>query len=68
MPFPEHQDLAVKTREFVELIRSVSDPEDVMFRLTITSEDFEVVWNKRSAEDLKADGISMRNLKREFIQ
>lgn len=52
---------------FDEVVKS-SNENTVRFQLTINSEGAEVDFETRTAESLKRDGISMRNLKGDFIR
>ncbi len=57
-----------KIDEFVKMIREASPDNVVSFQLFINSEGHDLKQQHRTAEDLKSSGISMRNLKGDFIQ
>lgn len=54
--------------EFVDSIRVASEDTATYFSLTVTVDSHEITTVNTTPEQLKARGISMRNLKGEFIK
>jgi hypothetical protein len=52
----------------VSTLQSFSHPETVSFSLFLNCEELEVKMESRSSLQLKRAGISMRNLKGDFIK
>lgn len=55
-------------QEFVKKIRETSGDNVTAFSLFINCEEHEVKIKQRTEEDLQRAGISMRNLKGDFIR
>ncbi len=55
-------------QEFVKRIRETSGDNVTTFSLFINCEEHEVKIKRRTEQDLKRAGISMRNLKGDFIK
>jgi len=56
-----------KIKDLVDALRHHSDPQVVSFNLFVNCQHHEVTFSKRTTEDLEAEGVSMRNLGRDFI-
>ena len=54
--------------KLVELIREEAPSNATSFELFINSESYEVKYGYHNAKELKDNGISMRNLKREWVK
>ena len=52
----------------VESLRAESHPNATSFKLFVNCSEVSFVLRMRTAEDLKRDGISMRNLRGDFIK
>ena len=55
-------------QNFVDKVKDASGPNDVAFELFCNSGEIEYKFIRRSAEGLKRDGISMRNLAGDYIK
>ena len=51
-----------------ELTRRIGTPITTSINIFINSDGYEVTETNRSPESLKSDGISMRNVFREYIE
>lgn len=51
-----------------QAVMSECEADDVRFTFIVTYEECEVKWDKRTAESLKADGVSMRNISGQWIR
>ena len=60
--------LTAAVDNLVSVLRETANKNTVAFHLFVNSEGFEVELKQRTAENLKTAGISMRNLKGEFIK
>jgi len=54
--------------DFVQNVRQLSSFEAVHFEVSIGTYSHQVNWQYRCAGDLKLEGVSMRNLKGEWIK
>lgn len=54
--------------KLVELIREESPSNATSFELFVNSESYEIKYGHHNAKELKENGISMRNLKRDWIK
>ncbi len=52
----------------IEIVREESSYEDVSFDLFVNCYGYNIRINSRTPEDLKRQGISVKNLKGEFIK
>ncbi len=57
-----------KIEALVEAIRAEAPDNAITFRLFVNSEEHSVEVQHRTPGSLKADGISMRNLRGEWIE
>jgi hypothetical protein len=55
------------TAKFVEDVRRLSSFEAIYFELSIGTNEHDVSFRYKTAEHLKRDGVSTRNLKGEWI-
>jgi len=62
------QSLQELTDNYVKAVRELTGSTTTSYNLFINCEGVTVTENKRTSEDLKASGCSMRNLKGEFIK
>lgn len=62
------QSLQELTDNYVKAVRELTGSTATSYNLFINCEGVEITENKRTPEDLKASGCSMRNLKGEFIK
>ena len=53
--------------DFVNKVREASGYNDIAFELFCNARDIEYTFKRRTAESLKRDSISMRNLNGDFI-
>lgn len=60
-------EIDVAVEAFVHALRLHSPKTMTTFRLFVNCEEHRVETTERTAADLKATGISMRNLRRQFI-
>ena len=51
-----------------ELTRRIGTPITTSINIFINSDGYEITETNRSPESLKSDGISMRNVLREYIE
>lgn len=54
--------------ELVDAVREQAEPTCVRFELGITGGEFSVQFDNKDAKSLQSEGISMRNLRGEFIK
>jgi len=62
------QSLQELTDNYVKAVRELTGSTTTSYNLFINCEGVKITENKRTSEDLKASGCSMRNLKGEFIK
>jgi hypothetical protein len=63
-----HPEIKLAVDELVKVLRSYSDKDISGFTLFVNSESFEITLNVRSGKDLVQSGISMKNLRQEWIK
>lgn len=61
----EFQDIML---ELVECLRETSREDSTSFELFVSAGSFSFKFNNRTAEQLRKEGISMRNLRGDFIK
>lgn len=63
-----HPEIKDAIDELVKILRIYSDNDVASFNLFVNSETHEITIGHRSPKDLIESGITMKNLKREWIK
>ena len=63
-----HNDIVEKIKELKEAICDFGDAECININLFFNCEGLEITTKERTADQLKSQGISMRNVRGEFIK
>ncbi len=63
-----HQDIVEKIKELKEAIHYFGDAECITINLFFNCEGLEITIKERTADQLKSEGVSMRNVLGDFIK
>ncbi len=63
-----HKKIVEKIEELEDVIRGFGDDECIIINLFFNCEGSEVTTRQKTADQLKSEGISMRNVRGEFIK
>ena len=63
-----HKEIVEKIKELEDVIRGFGDDECITVNLFFNCEGLEVTTRQRTADQLKSEGISMKNVRGEFIK